>query len=73
MMTGPVIVALFFTGGDMDLKSNPVVAAIILGVFIVVAVLIYRYTSPFQQCMRMAQSEGFDNPYYFCGLSTQGR
>jgi len=34
------------------MKGNPVVAAVILGVFIVAAVLIYRYTSPFNQCFR---------------------
>jgi hypothetical protein len=43
----------FPLGDDMDLKKNPiVVAAVILGVFIIAAILIYRYTSPVNQCLR---------------------
>lgn len=32
--------------------SSAVKAAIILGVFVIAAVLIYRYTSPLNQCLR---------------------
>lgn len=56
--------------GSMELKNNPVVAAVILGVFIVAAVLIYRYTSPFEQCVRgwQAMNPGYEaiRAYPYC-------
>lgn len=58
------------------MKGNPVVAAVVMGVFIIAAILIYRYTSPYEQCIRSIQSQANDtgrNPYIFCARAVSNR
>lgn len=47
-------------------RNNPiVVAALVVAIGAVVAIMLYRYTSPFEQCYRAAVTEGYD-PYRSC-------